>query len=202
MTGVDLSRTILKVSAWSVLISWLIWGFAFLILTGILLATQTMSQPFFPSVVRWWYFPATLLGCWTVLALVASACLTGRKALLMQLYFGLFGLAITFGLFSKFALSPTAQSQLFHGLLAAGGISFMLGTVWAYAKALRRSLIGGPIVWAAVSIWIALSAAVLFEWVRHSVEPFSVYLFVVGLMAAAVAPLATAPLALTWNRNR
>ncbi len=202
MTSVDLSRTILKVAAGSVLIAWLIWGVAFLILSGILLATQSMPQPFFPSGVQWWYVPATLLGSWTVLALVASASLAGRMTWLWKIYFGLFGFVIVFVLFSKFALSPAAQSQLFYGVMAVGGIAFVLGTVWAYAKALRRSLIGRPAACVAASLWAVLSMVVMLEWVRHPVEQFPVYLFVIGLMAAAVAPLAAAPLALTWNRNR
>ncbi|MEK6257996.1 MAG: hypothetical protein AABP62_05185 [Planctomycetota bacterium] len=202
MTSADMSRTILKTAALSVLIAWATWAAAFLILFGILLATQTMPQPFLPSGVQWWYFPATLLGSWTVLALVTSLGLAGRMTWIGFLFFGLFGLIIALCLFSKFALSHAAQSQLFYGLMAAGGIAFVLGTVWAYAAALRRSLVGGPVVCAAASVWIALSAVVMLEWVRHPVEQFPVYLFTIGLMAAAVAPLATAPLALTWNRNR
>ena len=120
----------------------------------------------------------------------------------MQLYFSLFWLVIALALFSKFALSPTAQSQLFHAVMAAGGIAFVLGTAWAYVKALRRSLIGRPVVCAAASAWFGLSAVVVLEWLRHPVEQFQLYLFAIGLMAAAVAPLATAPLALTSNRNR
>lgn len=202
MTSADMSRTILKTAALSVLIAWATWAVAFLSLFGILLATQTAPRPFLPSGVPWWYFPVTLLGSWTVLAVVASVGLAGRSSCLWQLYFGLFGLIIGLSLISKFVLSHAAQSQLFYGLMAVGGIAFVLGTVWAYVKALRRSLIGGPVVCAAATIWIALSAVVMLEWVRHPVEQFPVYLFAIGLMAAAVAPLATAPLALTWNRNR
>lgn len=189
MTSADMSRTILKSAALSILVAWATWGVAFLCLFGILVATQTMPQPFLPSGVQWWYFPATLLGSWTVLALVASVGLAGRYSWLGQLYFGLFGLIIALSLISKFVLSHAAQSQLFYGLMAVGGIAFVLGTVWAYVTALRRSLIGGPVVCAAASVWIALSAVVVLEWVRHPVEQFPVYLFAIGLMAAAVAPL-------------
>ena len=202
MSTVDMSRTILKAAALSVLIAWAIWGAAFLSLFAILFATNAMPQPLLPSGVQWWYFPATLLGCWTVVALGTSGGLMGSLKWSGQFYAGVIVFILTLFLFSKFALSHAAQTQLFYGVLAVSGIAFVLGTVWAYAKALRRSLIGGPVVCIAVSVWIALSAVVMLEWVRHPVEQFPVYLFAIGLMAAAVAPFATAPLALTWNRNR
>ena len=202
MSTVDMSRTILKAAALSVLIAWAIWGAAFLSLFAILFATNALPQPLLPSGVQWWYFPATLLGCWTVLALGTSGGLMGSLKWSGQFYSGLIVLIISLFLFSKFTLSHAAQLQLFYGVMAVGGIAFVLGTVWAYAKALRRSLIGGSVVCAAISVWIALSAVVMLEWVRHPIEQFPVYLFAIGLMAAAVAPFATAPLALTWNRNR
>ena len=202
MSTVEMSRTILKTAALSVLIAWAIWGAAFLSLFAILFATNARPQPLLPSGVQWWYFPATLLGCWTVLALGTSGGLMGSLKWSGQFYAGVIVFIISLFLFSKFALSHAAQTQLFYGVMAVSGIAFVLGTVWAYARALRRSLIGGPVVCIAVSVWIALSAVVMLEWVRHPVEQFPVYLFAIGLMAAAVAPFATAPLALTWNRNR
>jgi hypothetical protein len=187
----DMSRTILKAAALSVLFAWAIWAAAFLSLVAYLFVTNTLPQPLFPGGVQWWYFPATLLGCWTVLALATSGGLMGELKWFGLLYAGLMCFFVAEVVFSKFVLSHAAQAQVFYGTVTTCGVLFVLGTVWAFAAALRRSLIGRP-----------TTCIVLLEWSRHPVEQFPVYLFVIGLMAAAVAPLATAPLALTWNRNR
>ena len=202
MTSAEMSRTILKAAVLSTLIAWAIWAAAFLSLFLILFATQSMPEPFPPRGVEWWYLPATLLGCWTVLGLVTSASLAGRFSLLQQLYFGLIAFAIVMLAVSKYVLSPVAVTQLYYGTLAISGVAFVLATAWAFGKARSGSLIRIPTVCVAASLWSVLSTVVLLEWFRHPVEKFPVYLFVIGLMAAAVAPLATAPLALTWNRNR
>jgi len=57
-------------------------------------------------------------------------------------------------------------------------------------------------VYVAAGIWLALSSLVMLEAVLHRERPFPLYVLIVGLVALAVAPLAAAPLALAWNRNR
>lgn len=197
MTNTNMAHTILKTSAKSILVAWIIWAVAFLTLYVILLAIQSFPQP-----VGWWYFPATLLGPWIVVTSLALVGLTGRSRPFVQLFCGLFALFIGLSLFSKFALSHRAQEQFGRGAMVAIGVVFVLGTAWAFVSARRRSLIGTPTVYVASSVWAALNMLVVLEWVLHPEETFPVYAFVIGLAALAVAPLATAPLALAWNRNR
>src|SRR5262249_2994982 len=64
MKTAEMSGIILKTAAWSALLAWTTWAAAFLVLFAILFMTKTIPAPYLPDGVRWWYFPATLLGVW------------------------------------------------------------------------------------------------------------------------------------------
>lgn len=202
MTNADMARIVLKVLVKSVFLAWITWAAAFLALYLILLVTQVVPAPALPKELGWWYFPATFLGAWIVAALIASAGLTGRSGPLMILLCGSFATWIGLMLLSKYALSREAQAQLFGGVMIVLAVIFALGTAWAFLAAFRRSLIGSTTLVLALSAWLLLGILVGLEWMLHPTVPILRYVFVVGLSALVVAPLATAPLALAWNRNR
>lgn len=202
MTNTDMARTILKAAAKSVLAAWLIWATAFLTIYVLLLAVQALPRPALPEGLRWWYFPATLLGPWTVTGIVASMVLAGRMHPFAELICGSVALFIGWSLFSSYALSEQARLQFAHGAVVCIALIFLLGSAWAVLAAHRRSLIGWPTIYVACSVWAALTALIVLERVLHPAESLTAYLFAVGLAALSVAPLATAPLALAWNRNR
>jgi hypothetical protein len=202
MTSTDMARTILKAAARSVLVAWIIWAAAFLTLYVLLLATHVDLGAVLPSELGWWFFPATLLGAWIVAGLVASIGLTGRSRLFLKLFCGGFVLFIALSMFSKHALSRQAQMQFGLGLLAVCGLALMLATAWAFVAARRGSLVGLPTVYVAFSVWAALDMLVVLERVLRPTVPVAVLVFVVGLLALVVSPLAAAPLAIAWNRNR
>jgi hypothetical protein len=202
LTNSDMARTILKTGAKSVFIAWAVWIAAFLALYLVLLAVQVTPAPALPRELGWWYFPATLIGAWTVTGLLAVAGLTGRSRPFVILSCAFFTLWIGLAVLSKFALSRLAQEQLVQGACAAGGIVFVLATAWAMVVAHRRALIGWPTVYVAASIWAALNAFIAVVDVMHASQRIPLYILLVGISALAVAPLATAPLALAWNRNR
>ncbi|HEV3344273.1 MAG TPA: hypothetical protein VG125_28110, partial [Pirellulales bacterium] len=202
LTNTDMARTILKTAAKSVFMACAIWIAACLALYLILLAFQVTPRPALPAQLGWWYFPATLIGAWTVTGLLTTAGLTGRSRPFVIFLCGLFTLWIGLILLSKFALSRVAQEQLAHGACVAGGIAFVLATAWAMVASHRRALIGWPTVYVAASFWAALSALIAVADVVHASHRIPLYLLLVGISALAVAPLATAPLALAWNRTR
>ncbi len=203
LTNTEMSRILLKVMAKSVLIAWTIWAVPFVILTAILFFAKSAI----PSVEilnnwGWWYFPATLLGCWTVMSVLASLSMTGRSTLLAQLVLGLFALFIGLGLFYNYALPVESRQNFNRGVGVVVGVVIVLGTVWAFVSARRRSLIGSPTVASAFSVWAVLGGLIVLDWVRHPARPLTLGVMVVCLAALVVVPLAAAPLALTWNRNR
>jgi hypothetical protein len=78
----------------------------------------------------------------------------------------------------------------------------LAGTAWAFVAARRRALIGWATVYVAGTVWAALTAFVVLARVVLPAAPHLTFFFFICLSALVVAPLATAPLALAWNRNR
>lgn len=203
MKTAELSRTILKTAALSFLIAYAIWGLAFLSFFGILFVTKTMPEPFLPSETPWWYFPAALLSSWTILAITTSIGLVGRwKKRFGELVMGLLALAFVLVIVAQMVLPNDTKSQLFYGVATICGTAFVLGTAWVFADARRRSLIGRPTLFAAAGLWAVLSMVVVLERAQNPAVPIPMCIFAVGFLAAAVAPLAAAPLALMRNRSR
>lgn len=201
ITSSDLARIILKSTAKGVVAAWAIWAGAFLSLYLILLAIHPTPDELLPDGWNWWCFPAALMGTWVVVMSVAATGLTGQSKLFYQLL--IIPLASFFLiLLSKFVLSPQAHMQIEQGAVIALGTIFVIGTAWAFVAARRRALISTPETTATICVWIALSAIVIFHWVTQSTLPIPAYAFALGIVALAVAPLATTPLALSWNRNR
>jgi hypothetical protein len=202
ITSADLSRIILKTTGKSVFIAWVIWTAVSLLLYTILSALRINFQATLPEHVGWWYFPATLLGAWTSAGIFAPIMLTGRRGLAAGFLFGGIFLFCGGALFSKNVLSPQAQVYFREGVFYLLGVAFVVWTVWAFTAARRRSLIGGPTLYVAATVWAALCALVGLVWGIHSAQEFAIGVCIAGVFALAVAPLASAPLALTWNRTR
>jgi len=200
-----MSRTMLRAAGVSVLVAWLIWAAAFLGLYAILLLANVAPKSMFPGEVGWWYFPLTLLGAWLTLTFVATIGQTGRSIFFVILFIGVPALTVAVTLFSHWGLTPVARTTLDAGIATLVGVIYLLGTIWAFAAARRRSVISSATVWAATGAWVALCVLLVLFWSQHRNEipaslPFIVH--VIGLLALVVFPLAAAPLALAWNRNR
>ena len=102
------------------------------------------------------------------------------------------------------AFSPEQQKMLERGFIVLVSTLFVLGTLAAFIAAVRRGLIHWPAVYVAGTLWAVLTAAALFTLVNRLTPAQSLVSIAVavGIFALAVAPLATAPLALAWNRTR
>jgi hypothetical protein len=202
LTNTAISRTLLKVLAKSVLIAWTIWAVPFVVLTAVLFAKGAIPSVETLNDWGWWYFPATLLGCWTVASVFASIGMTGRPALLPQLVSGGFAVFIGLKLFSKFALPAENQLMFDRGVGVAVGALLATVTIWAFVAARRRGLIGTPTIAVALSVSGVLSGLIALDWMLHPARPLMLGVMAIGVVSLVVAPLATAPLALAWNRNR
>ena len=201
MTSPDFACSILKTAAKSVLITWGMWAVATLVVYLLLLATAS-EPPQMLAKLRWWYLPATLLGAWIVVSAGMSIGLTGRAELFVKLLVGLAILFVLGPLIVRVAISPKAQQLFLQGAAATSGLAIVVGTVWAFVIARRRSLIRKSTVWLAVSIWTGFISMLVVEVIRQPQRPMLVAIFVTGLATLTITPLATAPLAIAWNRNR
>jgi hypothetical protein len=204
MTSAEMARIMLKTAALSVLAAWVLWVLGFLAVCVVLQAAQAQVPMILPGPQGWRQFPVMLFGAWLSVALLATLAQAGRPRLTMTLFCSAMALMLGGLLFTKYVLyrDPLLAAQFRNGSLIAAGLIFALGTAWAFVAARRRSLIGSPTVYAAVGIWIAASALVVSLRWSALAAPLSVYVFVIGVLALAAFPLAGAPLALAWNRNR
>ena len=128
--------------------------------------------------------------------------LTGRAELFVKLLVGLAILFVLGPLIVRVAISPKAQQLFLQGAAATSGLAIVVGTVWAFVIARRRSLIRKSTVWLAVSIWTGFISMLVVEVIRQPQRPMLVAIFVTGLATLTITPLATAPLAIAWSRNR
>lgn len=201
MSSCEMAQIILGTAAKSVVVVWLLWAAAFLLLYLTLQATNSFPQQALPEALTWWYFPATLIGSWIVVATLTSVGLTGRSSFFLQILFVV--LTPFFGLLLlRASMLSQSHYRIEQGLVIAFGIGFVLGTARAFVVARRRSMIGSTAVWSAAGVFAVLCASIVFEFVRQPAASTAIFVFAVGLAALAVAPLATAPLAVAWNRNR
>lgn len=202
LTNTEMSRTTLKVMARSVLIAWSIWIVPFLILFAILYVRQAVPTVGILKEIGWKYFPATLLGGWAVMSISAVISMTGRTQLLAQLICGLLAAFIGLATFRRFVLPTSARLPFDEGVGVAIALLLLVGTVWVFVAARRSSLIGMPTVYAAASAWTVLSGSIVLDCIQQPARSWPLGALAISFAALVVVPLAAAPLALAWNRNR
>jgi hypothetical protein len=202
MTTAVMAREILKCSARSLIFGWLIWAVSFLTVVCMLRAIGVGFSLKLPEPFGWWYVPATLVGSWAAFGLLGPLALTGRQRLAAGLIFGGISLLIGALLFSKLAFSREGQEQFARWGLVALAILSVAGTTAGFVAAHRRSLIGTSVVLTAASLWALASAIVALGGTFAGADQLIISFWAAGVLALAISPLATAPLALAWNRNR
>jgi hypothetical protein len=204
LTTTTLANILLKACGLSVLLAWLMWVAAYAGVYVVLRATQATPLSFLPNELSWWYYPLTLLGPWVAVTLVASVGLSGRATRFIVIGGGLFAAWIAVNIAGKYAIPPEHEQILNRGFIVLVSALFVLGTLAAFIAAVRRGLIRWPAVYVAGTLWLALTAGAMFTLANQLTPLQSLVSIAVagGIFALAVAPLATAPLALAWNRTR
>jgi hypothetical protein len=202
MSDAAMARLILKTAGRNVFLGWLFWiaGFAFVFL--LLWALKSLPDELMLPKLGWWYFPGLLAASWLTTAVAAVVVLAGRAALALWLSCGVPGILIGLTLLSRYALSPAEQQAFGHGALVVASVALVLGTCWFFRMALRRRMVGLKAAHFALGLWSVSGAAVMVHWSLAPAAALSAYIFIVGLCALALAPLAAAPLAVSWNRHR
>jgi hypothetical protein len=155
-----------------------------------------------PEYLGWWYFPAIALGAWTLLGLSTTVSFAGHSTLMAKLICGVLAAFFAVSMGSPLLLSPTAQRWFTAALAASLAATMMGGTAWAFVAALRRQFIAWPTLVASLAAWLAAVATLALKWPLVPGQPPLAFALIAGALALAVAPLAAAPLALSWNRHR
>jgi len=198
----DLAHIIVKTAGQSLLVSWILWAAVFLVAYLLLVPTRLAALPTDMQLLPWWYWPATLIAPWAIIAAGMSAGLTGRANLWAALLLLVISLWIGTLLFTRYWLPQQDRDWFLHGCTAAVGVLLVVLTAWVFIAARRREFISWPTVGTASTLWAALAVVAIGGWLLKPAEPFAVTVFMVGVLALAISPLACAPLALAWNRNR
>lgn len=201
VTTAELAHGSLRSIAASVLAGWLIWLVPFAILQGLLYATGDLRQSV--TVGEFWLMSLGILaGAWTLASLSAAMQLTGHSSL--------FAIGLI-GIFVLWAAMILAGMILPHDILVAIGtllsavfkLAIVGSIAWAFWQVWRRRLARPPVVAASVALCVASSAAALgWSAFRPDRLPPDLAVFLSGWTLLAVAPVATFPLALAWNRVR
>lgn len=202
VTSTSLAHTLLRMTALSVLLMWLIWAATLLLVWLILLSLGAAPAIALPKSLGWWYFPVTLVGPWIVVTVGVVIGLFGRVEISVKALLALVAGYIATELAIKFTMTPTMRLQFWNGVIVACGAAATLFTTWSAVLARRRGLIDGAQLWLMAVAWGLLLTVLVIDFALYARAPAQAYLFFAGVASLVVAPLGAAPLALSWNRVR
>lgn len=209
-TDTEMAHSVLKTMSWSIVLAWLIWCVSIaLVASRFVLAgrfaelIQQIKIVALDGAAIWWiwgYIIGGLMVSWSAAGIVASLCLS-RMSLVNSVAYAVFGAWLVWCTM-VFTLLPHEWHRPFidatFGTLGAG---FIIGTLIANGVALRHRLIRWQAILAgAIASVVLLSVVyVLYNQVHYTLGMF---IFALGICCLPAAPLATAPLAVSWNRHR
>ncbi|HTI51118.1 MAG TPA: hypothetical protein VL475_09205, partial [Planctomycetaceae bacterium] len=200
------SNPALLVAALTTVLSWTIWA-VLVVAVGALVRAADRSevlQSF--SVPSLWNLLLPLPFTW--LAITSAACLmqTGRSRLMAQIFAVLFVLLLCW----MFLAGPVWKLGGVAAAIPIGAMSIAatLGTLIAYAGALRSRLIPLRVALLSLSVWL-LGCLAIEAWMRENASSLQggaplplLWVIGFGLLSLAIMPLAAGPLAIAWNRHR
>jgi hypothetical protein len=215
-TNASLAGALLKVEAASLLLTVALWTGALAGSTAILYSHQGLEPVLDLWTVHgkfgraaqalglWYALPlvaAIVLATWATLSLTTSVALAGRQRLIVTFVSAgipvlLLGLYLTDREAAGHPLLPDAAVQYVLGSLAAAG------TFGSFAMARQRRIIRAATCGGALAGWLTLCGLALGVCLASSYREPAPLACAAGLLALPLAPLATGPLAFSWNRHR
>ena len=212
-----IAYSMLKVGWASTLLTWalgtliVLFGSACLICVGKGdIVTRFLSQLTFKDFISFYPF-LFLLIAWTLLGIGISLTLTGRQKIIASFFLSLLILFISSTLFTTMTRNEPHMKEIVLMVMGwAIGLTCGVGTVWAYGVAWRRGLIKGRTVIIAGGFYLIAALYLISNEGREFNALLNLHswiysvkcLFLLSVLALPLAPLATAPLALSWNRHR
>ena len=151
----------------------------------------------------------TVMGFWIIAANIISVFWTGRSWFyytVLGIFFGGFGLLMVFvNIGNRINWSYTVRWYFEFGIYLVLTCLILGGTMAAFVVACQKNRIKGTTAVIAFLFWLISS----FVWFLSGVQPqislqsqLTLLLIYSSVMALAVTPFATIPLALSWNRHR
>jgi hypothetical protein len=207
LSNADIARALLRTAAKSVFLAWAIWAAGLLMVwLGLWIAGWNPRAVMAGEQLHWAAIPGILVGAWIISATLLALVSAGRASVLICVGIFLPLMLIALSLLSKFFLTREAAQFLRQAVAVLIASSLLLGTLGAFAIASRRRLIQIHSMSAAATIWLAATLLVAMFVDRivpnESMQRLLAFLFIAAAAALVVAPVATVPLAVSWNRHR
>jgi hypothetical protein len=197
LTSPALARLVLKVQWWSIVSATIIWQAAYL-------ATSPFAAPGSQTeaTTTAWLAIGMLILPWASASLGTLVSLTGRT--------GRIGIAFSIAMIAFLATTigvrilapPETARALWIALLVTLSVAAMLGTAWSFQVAWRRGTISAQTIRISFAALIAMLVFIAGHYFWNRSNSPLIYISAVGLAFWSIAPLAMAPLAVAWNRNR
>jgi hypothetical protein len=209
-----LARSVLKTATVSLAAAWLVCllgagcGYAAIChLAGVdVLRNLPQALPKVAAVMSSVQLPLLLAGAvlasWSGMAATLTLTLLGRERVLLGVMVGGVIFSILGLILLRFFLPPSVVSAVRNTAAVVLGVSLTIGTLAAYAAALRRRYVGAAATGLAGIAWLASSAAAILALRQVLPLPVAASLLTIGLLALPILPFAAAPLAIAQNRHR
>lgn len=205
-TNGELARAALQTMGLSLLATWVLWlGMVFLLMTFAYFAVPNSGDRLFRMPQQGFLLavvPCAALS-WILAGLACSLTLTGRPRFIVAILVGLLGSVIGTVLFATQSLTPE-QRDAFNAIwLYGSGAGFAGGTAVSFIVARSKQCVATRTPWLALTVWCVLAVAQLGPVRQYlGLQNGAAQAFILGLFALALAPFATVPLAISWNRHR
>lgn len=141
-----------------------------------------------------------LLCLWTAIGIIGSIVLAGRRWLILAVCAILFIVPMVL-VFSKFTLWEALQRAILLLLTWLFILGIIGGTLGAFLLAVKKQFMSARLMGGIVGAYVLACVACLSLRIRFINTPTEMAMLF-ALLALPFAPLATAPLALAWNRHR
>lgn len=200
LTSIGYWNAIYRTIIQSILVTWCVWAALFLCFLAMASANLCIPEQTFLMKMGAWYLPLTMLGPWMIAANLASLSLTGRSRLVLPVIVTPIVLFTVYLMVMLAIDSNILQQRVNDACVYLISLAIVFGTAWAFFSAIQQRVLAPyhVISAAAISLSIAVYAIVF----TPSELPPIAYLMIVAFSALIILPMATAPLAITWNRHR
>lgn len=205
----DIGRTVLRSMFRACGVMWLL-----VVLAGMTVPSFMYLTADEPTRTTWlrevWFYEAhgaaavpvvivlSSLVAWTVSGSFGGLVMTGRQVLISSVVFtlttgGFLGLFVI-----KYVLPESAREPAITGAGVVAGLAAAALTAWLFAKAKQKQFVDSRTIVIGGAIWLCVSVLLV------STLPFETVWQAVacGFATLSVAPFASAPLAISWNRHR
>jgi hypothetical protein len=200
ITSWEFATAALKSAARSTLLSWSMWLAVFVVCLLTMWLTNQYPNPLMPRDTGYLYLPLVFFGPWIALGNLGTIGLSGRGTkILFAMVITLVGYSVLMAVVNNFT-SRSVVDSIHTCFTTVAAALVVVACIWAFFQAQRQQHFTSK-----VTILAGLAACLIVSigfWLLPTGSHFIAYPMIFGFTALVVMPLATMPLAISWNRHR